>query len=117
MGIYVTVGIFIVFDVVTGFIKALYTTGLNSTALRKGLLHKLSELISVAGAGLLEYGLNYIHFGIELPLLVPVATYLCIMELISVIENLCVVNPALSKLFSPYLAKLKKGVDNNEDGN
>ena len=115
MGVYITVGAFILFDIVTGIIKALYNEGLNSTYLRKGLFHKLSEVIAVAGSGLLEYGLVYVNFGVDLPVLNIVAIYICSMELVSIIENLCEVNPSLAKLFRPYLEKLKSQNDERSD--
>ena len=118
MKIYIVVAVFILFDIITGVIKALYKDGLNSTALRKGLFHKLSEIVTVAGCGLLDYGTHYIDFGFEVPILKPVATYICIMELVSIIENICEVNSPLRKFFSPYLDKLKGNKDGDtEEGN
>lgn len=99
--------IFILFDIATGITKALYTNGLNSTALRQGLFHKLSEGMAIVGSGLLEFGARYVGFNYELPVLGVVVSYICMMELISVLENLSVVNPDLAKLFKPYLEKLK----------
>ena len=107
MAIYITVLVFIGFDVLTGLIKALAKEGLNSTLLRKGLYHKLSEILTVLGAGLLQYGASYINLGVEIPALVGVASYVCIMELVSIIENLAILNPGLYKLFKPFLNKLK----------
>ena len=107
MEIYIIVLCFIGFDIITGLVKALYTTGLNSTVLRKGLFHKLSEVLAVGGSGLLEMGTNYIDLGVSLPLLKGVTVYVCIMELISIMENLAAVNPELKKLFQPFLEKLK----------
>ena len=111
----VTLG-FIIFDIVTGIVKALYSEGLNSTILRQGLFHKLSEIIAVGGAWLLEYAIAYINLGIDLPMLNIVAVYICIMELVSIIENLCFINPAMNKLFAPYLEKLK-GENDDKKGN
>ena len=111
MAVYITVLCFIGFDVLTGLIKALAKEGLNSTILRKGMYHKLSEILTVLGAGLLQYGVHYINLGIEIPALVGVASYICIMELVSIIENLAILNPSLYKLFKPFLHKLK-----TEDG-
>lgn len=113
MAIYVTVLVFIAFDILTGLIKALAKEGLNSTLLRKGLYHKLSEVLTVIGAGLLQYGANYINLGVDIPALVGVASYICLMELVSIIENLAVLNPSLYKLFRPFLNKLKD--DNGEE--
>ena len=107
MGTYITVGCFILFDILTGVLKALYNEGLNSTYLRKGLFHKLSEILAIIGSGLLEYGVQYVELGIEIPILNIVAVYICSMELVSILENLGEVNPTLGKLFKPYLEKLK----------
>lgn len=112
---FIITGSFILFDVITGILKALYTEGLNSTLLRKGLFHKLSEVLAVAVSAFLEYGGQYIHFNIDLPILSIVTAYICIMELISVIENLCVLNPSLNKLFQPYLEKLKEENDGDKE--
>ena len=99
---------FIVFDIITGIIKALYQGGIDSTKLRMGLYHKLSEVITVIGCGLLEYGTNYIDLGFNVPVLKVTSVYICIMELISIIENICEVNEPLRKLFMPYLSKLRE---------
>lgn len=115
MEVYIVVGCFIIFDVITGLIKALYNEGINSTYLRKGLFHKLSEVLAIVGSGLLEYAIQIIDFGLDLPVLNIVASYICLMELVSIIENICEVNPALAKLFHPYLQKLKNMEDNNEE--
>lgn len=113
MGVYITVGCFIIFDILTGILKALYNEGLNSTLLRKGLFHKLSEVLAVAGSALLEKGIIYVDIGVDIPVLKVVSIYICAMELISILENLGEVNPRLMKLFKPYLEKLKER-DNDE---
>ena len=105
---FVCTGIFILFDILTGVLKALYKEGLNSTYLRQGLFHKLSEILAIALSALLEYGADYIDLGVELPFMNVVTVYICTMEFVSIVENLCEVNPTLAKLFRPYLEKLKK---------
>ena len=98
---------FILFDIITGVIKALYEGGLDSSKLRKGLFHKLSEIITMVGCMLLQYAATFIELGFEIPLVNSVCIYICVMELISIIENICEVNDSLRKLFEPYLSKLK----------
>ena len=78
------------------------------------MFNKASEILTVVGSGLLEYATKYIGFENPIPLLGVTATYICVMELTSIIENLCAVNPALNNLFKPYLEKLKEG---EKDGN
>lgn len=105
---------FIIFDIITGLLKAVKCNKLNSTLLRQGLLHKLSEVLCVVGAFAAPYGLQQMQVDFKLPLLEGVGVYICLMETISAIENLCEVNPKLNKLFAPYLEKLKKKDDKDE---
>lgn len=98
---------FIAGDVITGLIKAIATTGLNSTVLRKGLIRKSTEIITAAGAFGLDYGIRILDIGLNFEILSFITIYLVIMELISMLENLSEVNPALARLFSPMLEKLK----------
>ncbi len=107
--VYIVVGAFILLDILTGILKALYKGEMNSTVLRKGLFHKLSEIIATGCAGFYEYGTRYFDFGFELPVLKAVSAYICLMEFVSICENLAQINPTLGKLFAPYLEKLKGG--------
>lgn len=115
MAVYIVVGAFILFDIGTGMLKGLYRGNINSTTLRKGLYHKLSEVIAIVGSGLIEYGIQYINLGVDVPILNIVSVYICITELVSILENLSDVNPNLAKLFKPYLAKLKDKEGDNDD--
>lgn len=114
MSAYIVTGCFILFDVITGVLKSIYKKNIDSTFLRKGLFHKLSEIVALAGCGLLELGIMYVPLRIDLPLLNIASVYICYMELISIIENLCEINPKLFNLFKPYLAKIKKEVEDND---
>jgi len=104
--------VFILFDILTGFLKAAANHNIDSTALRKGLLHKLSEVMAIVFAFLCEYAVQYIHLGVEIPLVIAVCGYIIIMETISVLENIVEVNPELGKFFSKYLSKLKEVQEN-----
>lgn len=104
--------VFILFDILTGFLKAAANHNIDSTALRRGLLHKLSEVVAIVFAFLCEYAVKYIHLGVEIPLVIAVCGYIIIMEIISVLENIVEVNPELGKFFSKYLSKLKEVQEN-----
>ena len=106
----------ILFDIVTGLLKAIKNKNLDSTRLREGLYHKLAECLALVCPGLLYYGAIYAGIEIPFPMIEVVASYICVMEVISAIENLCEVNPDLFKLFQPYLKKLK-GADDDGKGN
>lgn len=109
--LYIVPFVLICFDFLTGFIKAVYNKKLDSTILRKGLFHKLAELLALIGCGGIDYGIKFVALPFDLPILPSVAIYISVMEIISCFENLCEVNPALNNFFAPYLQKLK----NNEE--
>lgn len=105
---------FIVFDVVTGLIKAGYNGNYNSAIMRQGGFHKSMEVMAMAVAYFVEYAIVYINIGVDVPAVPAVTVYICIMELISILENICAVNPQMCALFKPYLDKLKGGNDASE---
>lgn len=100
---------FICLDVITGLLKAVYEKNLESERIRKGLIHKLGEIIAVAVAFLIEYSQTVIlSINFDIPIVKGVCIYIILMEILSVLENICVINPQLRKVFSPYLKKLKE---------
>lgn len=113
--IYISLG-FIAFDVLTGVLKGLKTTGLDSSVMREGLFHKAGEILAIVGAMLLTYATDYIKLGIDVPMVETVSAYICVMELLSSIENLSEISPDLYNLFEPWLKKLKtEGSDAEDD--
>ena len=115
MGAFVTVAVFIAFDILTGLITAVYHKNINSTKLRKGLYHKLSEVLTVVGAVGIEYGMAYVQLNLNIPIVKSVITYICIMEMVSIMENLGELNPQLGKLFKTFLEKLNTDSDGDSD--
>lgn len=104
---------FILFDVVTGLVKALYCRNFNSSVMREGGFHKLSEFLALFAAYCMEFAAAYINIGFDVPAVGVVVVYICIAEFISISENLSEVNPQMREMFRPYLEKLKRG-ENNE---
>ena len=101
----------ILFDVITGLLKGLAQHDLNSTALRRGLYHKASEILAMVLAIGLEYAALYIDLGLRVPFLTAVSCYITIAELVSILENLCAVNPGLRSVLGPWLEKLHGEVE------
>lgn len=96
--------IFIVFDVLTGWLKALITATTNSSIMRTGLMRKVGELLAVIFGYVCQFCLPMIGVQIDVPFAGAIATYIVLMETASVIENICAINPnlrdALSKVFA-----------------
>lgn len=115
MTVYICTGLFILFDILTGLMKAWYNRNLDSTKLRQGMFNKLSEIAAVLFLTFVEYGAEKVGIPVKLPTVIIGCAYICITEAISIIENLCTVNPKLLKVFQKYLNKLKESENNDED--
>lgn len=112
----IIVGCAILADIITGFVKAWATKTLDSKVLRKGLLHKFSEIFLCGISYGAEYATHYITIDISIPLFNATCGYIVLMEIISVFENLTTINPDLSKFIGKYLDsnKSRKGEKENE---
>lgn len=108
---YIITGVFILFDIITGLIKAWHNKKFDSSVMRQGMFNKLSEVLAVAFSAFLQYGSDKIHLGIDVPVVSVVTAYICVMEFISITENLCDINPHMKKLFGKYLQKAKEKED------
>lgn len=98
--------IFIGLDILTGLLKAGATHSLSSQKMREGLFHKMSFYIAYALALAIEYGSMTLDLGYDVPLTPVVTAYICVTEVISIVENLCELNPnlkdsKLAELFKP----------------
>lgn len=96
--------IMIIFDVVTGWLKAIKKGKFKSTVMKKGLLSKVTEMIILVLMYVLEYYLPQININLGLPIVQLVGIYIIIMELASVIENIGSINPALQQKLSSIFA-------------
>lgn len=76
-------GVLMVVDIIVGILNAWKSKTIKSSKLRDGIVHKFDELIIIIVA-------LFLQFTLGLPREIPVfsATYIIIMELISILENL-----------------------------
>lgn len=101
-------------DVLTGFIGAVIRHDVDSSTMRKGLLHKVLVLVIIAVAYVLGVGLGYVS-GIDMnvPSTEVVCGYVIVMEIASVLEN---VSKAWPEFNSTSLSKAFKGIGGDTDG-
>lgn len=114
---YIITAAFIALDMITGIIKALKNRNFTSTVMREGLFHKAGSVVVVAFGVLVDYAQGFIDLGVSVPVATSVCVYVSLMEVGSIAENLCEINPALlpDKIKS-YFAKLTvKEKDENDD--
>lgn len=95
MQMYIAVAIMIVFDVATGLIGAFATNTYKSTKMREGLYHKLGLVLCVIFGFMLQKYQGYVGLNINVPIASGICVYISLMEISSVLENLCKINPEL----------------------
>ena len=91
--IYVLVGLFILMDMISGIIKAFKQKAYTSTIMREGLFHKCGSILCVVFGALVDYTQTLVDIGVTVPVAVSVCVYIILMEVGSIIENVCTINP------------------------
>lgn len=86
---------FIVLDFVSGMIKAFKNKEFDSSVMRDGLINKMGELLILILAELAEKALPYFDISIGKPIFNGICTYVILMEIGSVIENVGNINKAI----------------------
>lgn len=91
----IVTAVMIVLDVVVGFAGAVRNKDVQSAKLRDGLWHKAGFVGLIALAYVIQYATLYADLGFEIPTVAAVCVYVIVTEIVSVFENLCVLNPEL----------------------
>lgn len=99
----VAVLIFIITDYITGVINAALKKNISSQKMREGLGHKATYIILLSVC----YTIDAIQLNTELNLptkLFPIVSYgILLIELTSIIENICEINPELKQANFMYI--------------
>lgn len=99
--------VFIGMDIVSGMIKALSTTGLDSSVMRQGFYHKLGEVLAVGLLAAADFYLPLVGVNVNVSFSAIGCAYFVLMEIGSIIENIGAINPELVGPLTKIFAKLK----------
>lgn len=106
---------FVALDFVTGIVKALKEKEFTSTVMREGLFHKVGSFLILGFGALVEYAQNYIDLGVSIPFATAICSYIILMEIGSIIENIGKINPnIIPSVIRKHFTKLQaedKGVN------
>lgn len=94
--IIIIVFIFIVLDFISGIIKAVKEQNLDSTKMREGLFHKLGFILAIILAIAIEYAMLHMELGFTIPVADGVCIFIVLTEIVSILENICGINPKLN---------------------
>lgn len=98
-------------DIVTGWIQASVNNNWKSVIMRKGLYRKSGELLIVVLGFVVEQAVPVIG---QYKLATWISLYICIMEAISVLENLDKAGVGFPKSILRKLGKVKEELDGDE---
>lgn len=84
-----------VLDIATGVTRAALAGEISSAGWHRGLLRKTSTICCFALAAMLEWVEGLIEIGVHIPLLIPVAAYICVTEATSTYENIRCIDPSM----------------------
>lgn len=82
-------------DIVTGVLAAASEGGLSSKVARHGLMHKSAYLACILLALILDNAQLVIEVGLPVDLEGMVCGYICMIEVLSITENIARLNPEL----------------------
>lgn len=110
MYLYIITGFFILFDLATGIIKAFKEKDFKSYKMRQGLFHKCGSLLCVVFGIGVDLAQNYMDLGVSIPVSSAICGYITLMEVGSIIENICIINPEImpNKLLQFFKPKDKE---------
>lgn len=105
--VYLVTGAFILLDFITGLIKAFKEKNYCSSIMREGLFHKSGSVLVIVFGWLVDYAQAFIDLGVTIPVAFSMCAYVILMEIGSIIENVCIINPEIMPdKIKGYFAKL-----------
>lgn len=88
-------------DYLTGIVKAIMQDSLSSQKMREGLGHKFAYLILITVAYAIDTVSAHVSLGLPVNVFIVTVGGVCLIELTSILENLCEINPELKN--KPFL--------------
>ena len=98
MHVFAILSAFVLLDVVSGLAAAIKNKELSSSVMHEGLYNKLGEVLLLVVAMFVGSILDippFTQLGIPPEVMYLVAVYITLMELVSILENICKLNPSL----------------------
>lgn len=92
---------FVATDYLTGIVKAVMQGSLSSQKMREGLGHKFAYLILITVAYAIDTVSAHVSLGLPVNVFITTVGGVCLIELTSILENLCEINPELKN--KPFL--------------
>ena len=82
-------------DFVSGYVAAAAQGDVDSSVMRQGLYRKFGTVLILFTSGVIDWAETKIPLGFEVPIFFATVTYVVVMELTSILENIVKLNPGL----------------------
>lgn len=89
--------VLVLLDILSGIVKAGLAGELNSTKMRTGLGHKAAYFMLLILFMLVQVLQIHFEFWPEFPTVSIISALICVCETISVLENICHINPEIAE--------------------
>lgn len=97
------------FDLISGFVGAIKNKDIKSSKLRDGMFKKVGFIFCYMLAYILDTEGNAIGFSVGVKLLPIIITYVCVTEVVSILENISKINSDLLPETLKDLFRINKG--------
>lgn len=97
------------FDLISGFVGAIKNKDIKSSKLRDGMFKKVGFIFCYVLAYILDTEGNAIGFSVGVKLLPIIITYVCVTEVVSILENISNINSDLLPETLKDLFRINKG--------
>lgn len=101
--------IFNFLDFATGLIQGFKSRSINSTKLRDGLFKKIGFVLCYVLSFIIDNYCYMIGFNLGFDTLPVIVSYVVLTEIVSIVENICEINPDLSVKKLLDLLNIKEG--------
>lgn len=112
MTLFIVVCLMILLDILSGILAAIFDRSFSSTVLRKGLSHKIGYIFLMLVVAIIQVALfdpNFtLHF--DFPFFNIVCSFIIFMEVMSILENVCKMNPQLNEFIGKYFKQHKDDI-------
>lgn len=93
---------FVLSDLLTGLLAALKNKQFKSSIMREGLFNKVGELATLGLAIMCDKFAPVVNIELPVDLIVVVASYLSLMEIGSILENIRKLSPAAADILGKF---------------
>lgn len=99
--------VMLLFDILSGMVAHIHKKDFTTSALREGLWHKFGYILILSLVIVLQVALYdpKFHLSFEFPLFDITCGFIIMMEVISIVENVGIINPTIGEFVSKYLNK------------